>query len=180
MGEIVYRLAQAADLERTYEVFVVATNDLLARRNLPLIPYSGQSPSRSMAFRRHVLAHDGRRYWVAEDNSKVIGFGVATLRETLWYLAALHVLPDYQSHGVGRRLLELCMSPENAPGAQTWIVISDSLNPDSNALYTKRGMFQYVTSCSWMHRSHSAGWKTIWFRLVKPSFELCNSGTIPV
>ena len=144
MAEIIYRMARAEDLERTYEIFVVATNDLLARRNLPLIKYIGNAPPRSLAFRKHVLAHDAQRYWVAEDQGTLIGFGIATLRESLWYLAALHVWPGYQNQGIGRHLLELCLSPKNAPGAQTYIVISDSINPDSNALYAKHGMYQYV------------------------------------
>jgi ribosomal protein S18 acetylase RimI-like enzyme len=137
-------MARAEDLERTYEIFVTATNELNARRNLPLIQYNSKAPPRSLAFRKHVLVHDAQRYWVAEDQGTLIGFGIATLREGLWYLAALHVWPGYQNQGVGRRLLELCMSPENAPAVQTYIVISDSINPDSNALYAKRGMYQYV------------------------------------
>ncbi len=144
MAEIIYRPACAADLERTYEIFVTATNGVRAQRNLPLIPYSGKAPPRSMAFRRQALAYDSQRFWVAESNGTLIGFGVATLRESLWYLAALHVWPGFQNQGIGRRLLQLCLSPDNAPGAQTWIVISDSLNPDSNALYAKHGMYQWV------------------------------------
>ena len=86
-------------------MFVTATNDWLARRNLPLIAHSGQAPPRSLAFCRHALNHDSRRCWVAEADGMVIGFGVATLRESSWYLAALHVIPAYQSQGVGRRRL---------------------------------------------------------------------------
>lgn len=144
MAELSYRMALSGDLERTYEIFLTATNELNARRNLSLVQYNGQAPPRSLAFRKHVLVHDVQRYWVAEDNGTLVGFGIATLRAGLWYLAALHVLPGYQNQGVGRRLLELCMSPENAPGVQTYIVISDSINSDSNALYAKRGMYQYV------------------------------------
>ena len=146
LAEIIYRTACAEDLERTYEIFVAATNELNVRRRLPLVQYNGKAPSRSLAFRRHVLVHDAKRYWVAEDRDSgmLIGFGIATLRESLWYLAALHVWPGYQNQGIGRRLLELCLSPANSPGSQTFITISDSTNPDSNALYAKHGIYQYM------------------------------------
>lgn len=144
MAELNYRMARAEDLELTFDIFVAATNELNARRNLPLVRYNGKVPPRSLAFRKHVLVHDAQRYWVAEDNGTLVGFGIATLRVGLWYLAALHVLPGYQNQGVGRQLLQLCMSPENAPDVQTYIVISDSINPDSNALYAKRGMYQFA------------------------------------
>lgn len=146
MADINYRTACAEDLERTYEIFVAATNELNVRQHLPLIKYNGKAPSRSLAFRRHVLAHDAKRYWVAEDRDSgtLIGFSIATQRESLWYLAALHVLPGYQNQGIGRRLLELCLSPENSPGTKSFIVISDSTNPNSNGLYAKHGIYQYM------------------------------------
>lgn len=149
MAETIYRLAQESDLERTYEVFVRATSDLLVRRNLPPIPYSGAAPPRPLAFRRHALIHDRQRFWVAQDGGAVVGFGVATLRESLWYLAALHVMPGYQNRGIGQQLLRLCRSGADAPEPglappKTRIVISDSLNPDSNALYAKYGLYQWV------------------------------------
>ncbi len=84
MDEIIFRTACAVDLERTFENFVTASNELLVRRHLPLIQYDGTAPLRSLAFRHHVLVHDAQRFWVAEDCGTVIGFGIATLRESLW------------------------------------------------------------------------------------------------
>ena len=52
--------------------------------------------------------------------------------------------PGYHNQGIGQRLLELCLSPENALALDPFIVISDSIDLDSNALYGKYGMYQYV------------------------------------
>lgn len=138
------RLARPDDLEQTYHVFLRATNHLFAQRNLPLIPAHDSPPVRSIAFRRHALTHDAERFWVAEDGTGIIGFGIATLRDTFWYLAALHVLPEYQNVGIGRKLLQLCMSASYAASDHIRVVISDSLNPQSNALYARHGLYQWM------------------------------------
>ena len=143
MSHITYRPAKEQDLERTFKVFIAAINHLHAAHNAPKV--EGSAPrARAMAFRHHALKHDARRFWVAEDAGQVVGFGVATLRQHLCYLAALHVLPDYQGHGVGLTLLELSMGTENAAEARIRTTIAESLSPVSNGLYARFGMYQWV------------------------------------
>jgi ribosomal protein S18 acetylase RimI-like enzyme len=140
VNRIAYRPARADDLAATYEVFRAATNDLYRQRNLPLIPEHTAPPERPMAFRRHALEHDADRFWVAESDGQMVGFGCATVRGDLWYLAALHVLPRWQRHGIGGNLLRRCLA---AGGAATRrVLISDSLNPASNGLYARHGLVQ--------------------------------------
>jgi ribosomal protein S18 acetylase RimI-like enzyme len=92
---------------------------------------------RFVAFRRHALTHDPDRFWVAESarDREVVGFGIAMLRDRLWYLAALHVRPGWQGRGIGRELLRRCQESIPARADVTRIVISDALNPHSNLLY---------------------------------------------
>ena len=144
MNSVTYRQANEHDLERTYEVFVTATNHLHAAHNYPEVGGGSTPPARAMTFRHQALKHDAWRFWVAEDAGEVIGFGVGTLRQHICYLAALHVMPGYQGCGVGRTLLELSMGKENASEARIRTTIAESLNPVSNGLYAKFGMYQWM------------------------------------
>lgn len=139
---LVFRPATAEDLVATYEVFVAAANDLRARSGRPPIDDTPQRRGWAIPFRRHVLANDGAGFHVAEDDGRVVGFGIATVRERVWYLAALHVLPAYQARGVGREVLRRCLAA--APPRSVRIVISESSQPVSNALYAKHGMYQWA------------------------------------
>ena len=144
MSSVTYRQANEHDVERTYEVFVTATNHLHADLNLPDVPGGSAPPVRSVTWRKHALQHDACRYWVAEDAGEVIGFGVGILRQHICYLADLHVMPEYQGRGIGRTLLELSMGKENASEARIRTTISESLNPVSNGLYARFGMHQWI------------------------------------
>jgi ribosomal protein S18 acetylase RimI-like enzyme len=144
MSNVTYRQANEHDIERTYEIFVIATNHLHAGLNLPDVPGGSAPTMRSVIWRKHALLHDAQRYWVAEDAGAIIGFGVGILRQHMCYLADLHVLPEYQGRGIGRTLLELSMGKENASKARVWTTISESINPVSNGLYARFGMYQWV------------------------------------
>ena len=41
----------------------------------------------------------------AEADGALVGFGIAVQREHVWYLAALHVRPAYQSRGIGAEII---------------------------------------------------------------------------
>lgn len=142
-GDVLFRPAGPSDLEATYAVFVAAANELRARSGRPPIDDTPQRRSWAIPLRRHALAHDAERFWVAEAQDRVVGFGMAVLRERLWYLAALHVLPEYQGQGLGRGLLQRCLA--DAHGRRlVRIVISEAAQPTSNALYASHGMYQWV------------------------------------
>jgi GNAT superfamily N-acetyltransferase len=137
-AQVSYRLAELADIEQTYEVFIDAASDLNRKNGRAAEAGTGSPPARAMSFRRAMLRNDPERYWVAEAGGRMVGFAMATLREDVWYLAALHVLPEYQAHGVGRELLR--RSSAGAAAVTVRIVLSDTINPISNGLYMKTGM----------------------------------------
>lgn len=136
-GEITYRPAVAADAQATYDVFVTATNDLNRRSGRPQVAGAGPS-DRALAFRHHAIRHDGERFWVAEAAGRVVGFAIGTLRADVWYLAALHVLPDHQGHHVGSTLIRHSLAGTTPSTVLT--VYTDAINPDSNGLYMTFGM----------------------------------------
>jgi len=92
-----------------------------------------------MAFRASVLRHDPDGFWVAEVDGGLVGFGIAVQREHVWYLAALHVRPAYQSRGVGAEIIRRALAAA-APGSLL-TVGAEARNPASNALYGRFEMF---------------------------------------
>ncbi|HVM64979.1 MAG TPA: hypothetical protein VMU14_08970, partial [Acidimicrobiales bacterium] len=87
--------------------------------------------------------------------ASLVGFSLATVRDRLWYLAMLFVLPEVQGHGVGGALLDRAQAGRDAPaggpavpgpddplesGIRTWGMATDTAQPISNAVYARRGM----------------------------------------
>ena len=89
----------------------------------------------------HLQATDPDRFIVATlpdgPGDRVIGFAAATVREHLWYLSMLFVLPEFQGSGLGRELLGR-VAPTD--GAMVRAVATDSAQPISNAMYAGEGM----------------------------------------
>jgi ribosomal protein S18 acetylase RimI-like enzyme len=135
---ITFRHARDADVERTYEVFLEAADDLSARSGRAPRAGKGAPPKRAIALRRSCVRHDGERFWVAEADGRVIGFAIAILRDDVWHLAALHVAPEFQAGGIGTELTRRSMAGTRPSTALT--VITDAVNPISNALYMRAGM----------------------------------------
>lgn len=135
-GEITYRRATHADAEETYRVVRAATDDL-DRRSGRQVSH-GLPADRVIRYRHVAVDHDGDRFWVAEADGHMVGSAIANLREDVWYLAALHVLPAYQSRRVGTELIRRALAGTGPGTART--VLTDAINPVSNGLYMRHGM----------------------------------------
>lgn len=89
----------------------------------------------------HLQSTDPEGFIVATvpdgSGERVIGFAAATIRETLWYLSMLFVLPEFQGAGLGRELLAR-VAPKD--GAMVRAVATDSAQPISNAIYAAHGI----------------------------------------
>ena len=128
-----FRHASEADIAAEREVFVAALGELMRRHNFP----APDPPlERFGALQRHLLAEDGERCFVAEEDGRVVAFCAAVAREDAWFLSALFVHPDVQARKVGRRLLELCWGT----GFARRLTIADSIQPVSNGLYARLGL----------------------------------------
>ena len=72
-----------------------------------------RSPGRAESWRsriEHLVRHDPRGCWVAEDASGVIGATASMRRDTTWLLATYAVQPGLQGKGVGRQVLDAALS----------------------------------------------------------------------
>ncbi len=136
---ITIRRATADNSRPTYDVFVDAADDLARTRGWAPTPRPSDPPERFLAFRASVLRHDPDGFWVAEADGRLAGFGIAVQREHVWYLAALHVRPPYQSRGVGAAIVRKTLDAARPGSLLT--VGADARNPVSNALYGRFGMF---------------------------------------
>lgn len=133
---IVYRAASQDDLWQTSRVFRAAANDLSRRHGLrPSIP----ADDARIAIHGHLLRHDAPRFWVAESDAGVVGFGAGIARGEWWFLSSLFVLPDLQGRGVGRELLEHAMAGYPLSGGVA-ATIADAIQPLSNTLYARHGL----------------------------------------
>jgi GNAT superfamily N-acetyltransferase len=148
--QIRYRQAQEADLARAYDVFRAALNAYLVPAGQPEIP----DDDRQSPVYRHLLEHDGGRFWVAEaiveeltgggagtlgvGGRQVVGWGCGLVRGDWWFLADLFVLPEAQGLGVGAMLFDLAGTGAREPAVRA--TVTDSLQPASNNLYGRRGL----------------------------------------
>jgi ribosomal protein S18 acetylase RimI-like enzyme len=52
------------------------------------------------------LKEDPDGFWVADAGDKLVGFTLSWVRGSLWYLAHLFILPEYQGQNIGRNLMD--------------------------------------------------------------------------
>jgi GNAT superfamily N-acetyltransferase len=127
------RPATRDDLADQFEVFGRAQRELYERRGAI---WDGREFSDWERLHLHLLRRDGARSFVAEESGQVVGFTAAWVREDVWFLSALFVLPERQGRGIGKRLLSLAWGE----GYRTRITITDALQPVSTASYARRGL----------------------------------------
>ncbi len=84
----------------------------------------------------HLIATDPAGCWVAVHEGTVVGLSMALVREGLWGLSLFAVLPDHQSRGIGRRLLDASLS--HAEGTDGALIMSTA-DPSAMRLYALAG-----------------------------------------
>lgn len=136
---LTYRAARADELEACVNVWRIAINDYIVRLGQEELPAEANPLVRLYG---HLQASDPDRFVVAvqpaaDGRDRVVGFSVAPIREQLWFLSMLFVLPELQGAGVGRRLLDRVLPAEPAMVRAT---ATDSAQPISNALYSSLGI----------------------------------------
>jgi GNAT superfamily N-acetyltransferase len=118
------------DARAVHDVSVVTFQDLEARFHRPPSP-PPPSPVPLTRF-EHLIETDPGGAWVAEEAGEIIGAALAIDRDGVWGLSLLVVLPDHQSSGIGRALLERARA--YADGGRRGAIILAS--PDHRALRT--------------------------------------------
>lgn len=137
---VVFRLARVDDLLPAVRVFRAAVDDFFVRHGLPGV---GGADDARVPLYRHILHHDGPRFWIAERADAVVGFTAAIVRGRWWYFSALFVLPEMQGCGVGRSLLERAKAGYPLPGGVA-VTITDAVQPSSNTLYARCGLLPRI------------------------------------
>jgi len=165
-----FRLAAEADLEETYRVYLEANQELNRRigRHVDLQKHS--LPTRALAVRRNALRFDPERFWIAEFGESIGGFGLATRRRSFWYLAALHVLPEFQGCGVGSMLVRRCLGDlDGSDGQIPLLTTSDSANLASTGLYMRFGLFPQTSIFQLQGLPRPFGEKSLTLRQAEPA-----------
>lgn len=138
------RPARVDELEACARIWYDSINDYLVRLNQPDWPFE---PRAITALYRHLQTTDPDRFLVAvrpdpsddaPDGERIVAFVAAFVRGSQWFLSMLFVLPEEQSTGVGRQLLERVLPASDSGLALA--TATDSAQPISNALYARYGM----------------------------------------
>jgi GNAT superfamily N-acetyltransferase len=151
--QLTYRPARLDELATCESIWRTSINDYIVPLGQGEIPI-GVNPA--LRLFTHLQATDPDRFLVAtvQDGAeeRAIAFASAVVRERLWYLSMLFVLPEAQGAGIGRGLLSrvwpmdgadgadgaaLAESTAETPGPSVTIraTATDSAQPISNALY---------------------------------------------
>ncbi len=141
----VLRPATAADLPVCAAIWREALNDYLVRLAQPEIP---DDLGPILRLYGHLQRTDPERFVVAErlgpDGGPTIdGFIAAVVRDRLWYLSMLFLLPRAQGRGLGRRLIGAVM-PDPGDDSVFRATATDSVQPISNGLYASLGLVPRV------------------------------------
>lgn len=135
---LTYRPARPDELPTCASVWRAAINEYILRLGQEGIPPEINPVTRLFG---HLQSTDPERFVVATvpatDGERVIAFASAIVRERLWYLSMLFVLPEFQGSGLGRALMA-----QVRPADETMVraVSTDSAQPISNALYAADGI----------------------------------------
>ena len=123
---VTFRPAGPADLPVCATIWRAAINDYIGRLGQAEIPSETHPVTRLFV---HLQATDPERFVVAcvpqehrragdaADGERIVAFGSAVVRERVWYLSMLFVLPEFQGAGLGRDCWLVCSPPTTAwPG----------------------------------------------------------------
>jgi GNAT superfamily N-acetyltransferase len=129
------READERDLEALASIFARSLEDLLRRYRpdqLHLLPIDA-------AARLPFLGHLRRTGLVlVADDPEPIGFAAAIVRESVWFLSQMWVLPDHHRGGVGTALLDEALA--FGRDASAFCTVS-SPHPAARLLYLRASMF---------------------------------------
>jgi GNAT superfamily N-acetyltransferase len=129
------RVASAADVPAMLEVFFHAMENLDQQRHRPLQPRN--AAPLEMHF-EHLLSTDPSSSMVADDHGRVVAFGIVMRRGNDAFLSFLFVEPRWQSHGLGRAVLDACL--RGAGETQRVSTCAEADQPVSTGLYASLGL----------------------------------------
>ena len=147
MSSISYRMAEPDDFAVTYDIVTEAMTDFRVRQHRFEYHRPSAIQQRDMAVRQFAFRFCRESFWIAEHESRIVGFAIALRRPGYWLLAALHVLPRCQGKGIGRRLLDLALS--SAHPSDVRCCVMDAVQAVAKRLYIHAGMLPWVPLLEW-------------------------------
>lgn len=141
-GDLSYRPAAPDELAACAEVWRLGIDDYILPLGQPALPEETGPLVRLYA---HLQTTDPERFVVAlrpdadaPGGERIVAFAAAVMRDHLWFLSMLFVLPEAQGAGVGRALLDRVAPPAGSDVVRG--TATDTAQPISNALYASLGI----------------------------------------
>lgn len=134
--EVVVRPMRRDDVPGAQAVADVAMREAGTRYGWVTPEVDDEGRARAQARHAHLLATDPDGCWVAEAGGRVVGIGLALVRERLWFLSLLAVDREVQAQGVGARLLEGTL--RTAEGLPAGLIMASS-DPKALRRYARAG-----------------------------------------
>ena len=128
------RPAREDDLIDLARIFATTAADLIRRYRPEQVGQFSVEPESRVFMYRHLLGTG--RMFVADDG-RPVGFSAAIIRDGVWFLSQLWVLPDRQGDGIGRDLLDEALAWGR--GATAFTVVA-SPHPGAMTLYLRASM----------------------------------------
>jgi GNAT superfamily N-acetyltransferase len=135
------RPAREEDLIDLGRVFATSAADLIRRYRPEQVGRYSVEPESRLLIYRHLLGTG--RMFVADDG-RPVGFSAAIVRDGVWFLSQLWVLPDRQGEGIGRELLDEALVWGR--GATAFTVVA-SPHPGAMTLYLRASMHPLWVEC---------------------------------
>lgn len=132
---VTYRPLEPRDVHRVDAISTAAFRDLGER--VGDHPGPPANPAAAVIRVEHLLRTDPGGAWVAERDGELCGVALALLREGVWGLSLLVVVPEAQSAGVGRELLGRARA--YGDGARGFIILG-SRDPRALRSYVRLGL----------------------------------------
>ena len=130
------RPATDDDLLDLGRVFVASAGSMTARYRPEQTGRVDTDPADRVPFYRHLLATGA--VFVAEDGGAPVGFSGAVIRDGVWFLSQLWVLPERQGDGIGSTLLDEALAWGR--GSRVFSVVA-SPHPAAQTLYMRASMY---------------------------------------
>jgi GNAT superfamily N-acetyltransferase len=133
------RLAGDDDLLSCARIFARSATDLTERYRPDQVADFSVEPEERLPMYRHVV--QSGTIFVADDPDPV-GFSAAIVRDGVWFLSQLWVLPGHQGRGIGSALFDEALAW--GKGSRAFSVIG-SPHPAAQLLYLRASMFPLWT-----------------------------------
>lgn len=132
------RKLKLEDVIKAERLIMRAVNDLRQRNNLEPFPYKKTHRRNPMIV--HFMNSDPDGSYGAFSGNRMVGYGCAFVRDNQWYLANLHVDPQFQGKRIGKRLIKKTLKIGESDEVDTFSLCTFAYNPMAIALYTSFGM----------------------------------------